>query len=64
MYLIKNGEKVKISSIENYKHYSHKTKDRGLLYILLALLIIAIIGGATYLIIKKSKKSEPRPRFR
>lgn len=61
MYLIKNGEKVKISSIENY---THKTKDRGLLYILLALLILAIIGGSTYLIIKKYKKPEPTPSFR
>ena len=61
MYLIKNGEKVKISSIENY---SHKTKDSGLLYILLALLIIAILAGSIYLIIKKSKNSEPRPSFR
>ena len=66
MYLIKNGEKVKISSIENYNNYTHTSNNNGLMYILLSLLILAILAGGTFLIIKQSNKhkSDPRPSFR
>jgi uncharacterized membrane protein len=64
MYLIKNGEKVKISSIENYDNYNQTSNKNGLMYILLGFLILAILIGATFLIIKQSNKSKPRPSFR
>lgn len=63
MYLIKNGEKVKISSIENYDNYSKECNNNYLLYILLVFLFLCIIIG-TILLIKHSNKSKPRPSFR
>ena len=63
MYLIKNGEKVKISSIENYDNYNKECNNNYLLYILLVFLLLSIIIG-TILAIKQSNKSKPRPSFR
>jgi len=54
MYLIKNGEKVKISSIENYND-SHTSKNNWLLYSLLIILFIAILAGTFYLVNKHYK---------
>ncbi len=55
MYLIKNGEKVKISSIENYKDYTHTSKKNWLLYTLFVLLFIAILTGTFFLVNKYNK---------
>jgi hypothetical protein len=65
MYLIKNGEKVKISSIENYKNDSHTSKNNWLLYSLLIIVFIAMLAGI-FLYVNKYNKSklDSRSSFR
>ena len=57
MYLIKNGEKVKIYSIENYKNDSHTSKNNWLLW-LLFILILAMLAGGTFFYVNKYNKSK------
>ena len=65
MYLIKNGEKVKISSIENYKNDSHTSNNNWLFWLLVILFIAMLAGGAFFYVKKYNKfKLDLRSSFR